>query len=180
VPVDLLEQLRRLSHALGGTKKQHILRTKRVVERSQDPALSHLVQIDEEIAAADEVQSRERRIARHVLTREETQIAYVLRDAVLVVVPGEEALEAFSRDFVQGIRVVRARARLLQRRFTDIRPENLDRRRRLDVTEILEKGDGDGVGLLAGRAAGHPDPDGLFRGPTFTQSGENVLAQRVE
>ena len=105
--IGLLEQLRRQGDTLGGTKKQHALRTKRVVERSQDPTLRERVQIDEKIAAADQVQSRERRIARHILPREQAQIANVLRNAVLAVLSHEESVEAFSRDFVQEIGVVR-------------------------------------------------------------------------
>ena len=70
------------------------------MERSEDPALSDIIEIDQEIAAADQVQSRERRIARDVLTREETQIANVLRNPVLAVLPDEKALEAFGRHLV--------------------------------------------------------------------------------
>ena len=132
------------------------------MERSEDPALSDIVEIDQEIAAADQVQSRERRIARHVLTREETEIANVLRNPVLAVLPDEKALEAFSRHLVQGIDGVHAGARLLQRRLADIGPENLDLQRRQAVTEVFEKSDGDGIDLLAGRAAGHPDADRLL------------------
>ena len=127
-----------------------------------------------------EIQPRERRIARHVLPREETQIANVLRDAVVAVVSDEESLEALSRDVMQDIRGVHARARLLQRRFTDIGPEDLDPGRRQAIAEIFQKGDGDRVDLFAGRAAGHPDPDRLFRGPAFAQRGKDVSAQRVE
>jgi hypothetical protein len=178
--VDRLEQLRRLGDALGGAEKQHALRTKRVVERPQDPTLSHIVQVDEEIATADKVQSREWRIVCHILPRKETDIANLLGNAVIVVLPDEESVEAFSRDFVQGIRVVHAGARLLQRRFADIGPKDLDPGRRLATVEVFEKSNREGVGLLAGRAAGHPDPDRLPRGPPFTQNRENVLAQRVE
>ena len=72
------------------------------MERSEDPALSDIVEIDQEIAAADQVQSRERRIAAHVLTREEAEIANVLRNPVLAVLADEKASEAFRRHFVHA------------------------------------------------------------------------------
>ena len=178
--VDLLEQLRRLGDTLGGTEKQQALRAKRVVERSQDPALRDFVEIDQEIAAADQVQSRERRIARHVLTREEAEIADVLRNAVLTVLPDEETLEAFCRHLLHGIEGVHTRPRPLEGRLADIGPEHLDLQRRLAVAEVFEHRHGDGIDLLAGRAAGHPDTDRVFRGPAFTERGKHVLTQRLE
>src|SRR4029453_14081019 len=58
--VDLLEQLRRMDDTLGGTKKQHALRTKRVMECSEDPALRDIVKKDQEIAEVDQVQWEKR------------------------------------------------------------------------------------------------------------------------
>ena len=71
------------------------------MERSEDPALRDIVEIDQEIAAADQIQARKRRIARHVLAREETEIANVLRNPVVAVLRDEKALEAFSRHLVR-------------------------------------------------------------------------------
>ena len=48
------------------------------MERSENPALRDIIEIDQEIAAADQVQSRKGRIASHILTREETEIANLL------------------------------------------------------------------------------------------------------
>src|SRR5688500_20046646 len=137
-----------MGDALGGTDKQHALRTKRVTECSEDPALRDVVEINQQIAAADQVQSRERRITRHILTREETEIADVLRNSVLAVVPDEKAREAFRRHLVQSIDRVDAGARLLQRRLADISAENLDLQRRRAFTQVFENRDGDGIDLL--------------------------------
>ena len=74
----------------------------------------------------------------------------------------EESLEALSRDIVQHVRGVHARTRLLQRRVTDISAEDLNTGRWQAIAEIFQKGDGHGVGFLASRAPGHPDPERLF------------------
>ena len=81
---------------------------------------------DQKIATADQVQSRERRITRHVLTREEAEIANVLRNSVLAILTDEQAPEAFRRPFVEGIDGIHAGTRLLQR-----------------VTEVFENRDGE-------------------------------------
>ena len=125
--VGLLEQLGRLADTLGGTKKQHALRTKRVVERSQDPALGDIVEIDEEIAAADQGPiARTADRASRPDARRDRDRECPSQCGNRCCLPDEEALEAFSRDVLQDIGVIDARARLLQRRFTDIGPENLD------------------------------------------------------
>jgi hypothetical protein len=93
------------------------------MECSQDPALSERVKINEKISAADQVQSRERWITQYVLPREQTQIANLLRNAVLAVFFHEEALDAFCR----GLRSVdwrcTPRCGRLQRRIIDIGPK---------------------------------------------------------
>src|SRR6185503_982045 len=70
----------------------------------------------------------------------------------------EESLQALRRDFVYGGCGVHTGARLLQRRLTDIRTEDLDPGRG-EVSEVFQEGHGDGVHLLAARTSRHPDSD---------------------
>ena len=150
------------------------------MERAQDPALRNFVEIDQEVAAADKVQARERRIPCHVLPGEEAQVANVLRNPVVAVLTGEETLQAFGRDLLQRIHGVQARARLLQCPLADVGPEDLDPQRRQSVADVFEKRDGDGIDLLASRAAGHPDADRRSRRSAFTERGKHLLTQRLE
>ena len=53
-----------------------------VVEGRQDPLLQRLVEVDEDVAAAHQIQLGERRVAGQVVPDEDAQIAHRLADSV--------------------------------------------------------------------------------------------------
>ncbi len=137
------------------------MRAQREVKRLQYPPLGNLVQVDQQIAAADEIEAREWRVVRDILPREDAQIANALHDAEAAVVHLEEPLQALTRDVSQDISQVDAGPCLFERRLADIGAEDLNFRGRDGIAEAFQQLDRERVHLFAGRAARDPDPDWL-------------------
>src|SRR4029450_11782866 len=107
-------------------------------------------------------QPREWRIVCHILPREEAQIADVLDYTIVPVLLREELLETLGRHGVYSRCGVHPSPRMLERRLTDIRPEDLDPGGRGGLSEVFQEGYGDGVHLFATRTSRHPEPEQLF------------------
>ncbi len=139
------------------------------------------VEIDQEVAAADQVQARERRIACHVLPREDAQVANVLRDPVLAVLPDEETLQALGRDVLDAFDgYTPARAFSSAASLTSV-PKIWIRSVGRPSPRYSTSAMATRIDLLAGRAAGHPDADAaLSRDPPLTERGKHLLTQRIE
>src|SRR4029079_2956902 len=60
-------------------------RLERVVEDRNDLLLHERPEVDEDVAATDEIQLREGRILREVLAREDADVSYGLRDLIAAV-----------------------------------------------------------------------------------------------
>ena len=67
---------------LGAAEQQKARLVQAVVKRRQHALLQRLIEVDEDVAAAHQVQLRERRIAREVVPHEDAQVAHGLVDAV--------------------------------------------------------------------------------------------------
>jgi len=143
-------------------------------------SLRHVIEVDQEVSAADEIEARKRRVVRHILPREDAQVADLLHDAEVVVVLLEEPFTALTRDIPQGIGVVDARPSPLERRLADIGAENLHLGGQDAIADPLQELDRDRVHLFAGRATRYPDPDRLSRVPSFAQCREDLTTQHVE
>ena len=177
--VHLLEQLGRLADRFGGTDQQHPVRTQREVQGLEDPPLGDLVQVDEQIAATDEIEARERRVPRHVLPREDAQVTDLFSDPVAVAESLEKTLQALVRNVSRDVAVVHAGPRPLERRLADIGSKDLHLRGRKAIAHELQELDHDRVHLFAGGTSRHPDPDRLPRAPAVAQGREHVLPQRL-
>ena len=90
---------------------------------------SSATEVDEDVAAAHEVELGERRIARQVVADEDAQLAHGLADAVAAIDLGEEAPPPLVADVAQRAVGVDAGARLLDRLLADVGAEDLDRAR---------------------------------------------------
>src|SRR5690606_41199023 len=69
-----------------------------VLEHRQHPALRIRLEIDQKVAAADQVEARERRLREDVLLGEHHRVAQRLRHAIVVALPKEEPLETRSEE----------------------------------------------------------------------------------
>jgi hypothetical protein len=97
----------------------------REVEDLQHALLRLAVDVDEQVAAAHEVELREGRVAQHVVRREEHRLAQLLSDTVVPPLPDEEAAEALGREVGSDGVGVDAGARVLKRLLVDVRGEDL-------------------------------------------------------
>ena len=87
------KQIAVLGDVLGRAKEQEPMRLERVVEDRDHACLQLAVEIDEEIAAGDQVHARERRIAHHAVRGEHAYVADPLVDHIAGTLGPEEALK---------------------------------------------------------------------------------------
>ena len=98
------------------------------MEDRQHAVLQLETEIDQHVAATDEVQLREGRVLRHVLPGEDTEIANALLNLVLPLGLHEVEPQSFGRNVVRDAVEIDARPRDADRPLRDVRRENLDRR----------------------------------------------------
>lgn len=119
-------------------------------------------EVDEQVAAADEVQLRERRVPVHVLLGKDEQVSHVLVNPVFPAGLGGEVVgEPFGRQVLGNGGGVNAGPGRGDGRGADVSGENLDTMSFLQRGQSFQQEDRDRVRLLAGGAARHPDPDRL-------------------
>src|SRR5216117_1685988 len=137
--IDQRKQIVERSDRLGGAQEQKTVCVQRIMECRNDAFLQRPGEIDQQIAAAYEIDVRKRRVDRDVLLGEYAYVADRLVDAIFVVFPGEKPAQTLRRDFGFDALRIDPVARLLQReRVGEIRRENLDRRAsRLVVEEFV-------------------------------------------
>ena len=150
-----------------------------MVER-EDALLCGQVQVDEQVPAADQVELGEGGVAGDVVPREDAEVADRLGDLVLAVHLVEESLEPLGRHVQGDVIDVAARPGDGQVALADVGRQDLQRRVAPRVAEALQQRDGQRVDLLAGRAAGDPDPDRRARRAAADQAREDVPLQRLE
>ncbi len=111
---------------LGGAQHEVPLRIQGVVEDADHIPLRLALQVDQQVAAGDEVQVRERRILQQIVRREGDDIAYRFADAVGRVLLGEEPLEPFGGDLGADRLGIHSLARPLQSALVQIAREDLE------------------------------------------------------
>ena len=67
------------------------------MERPHDAVLQLAVEVDQDIAARDQIEFGERRVLDQAVLREHAQVANLLDGAICIAVFGEPALEALGR-----------------------------------------------------------------------------------
>ena len=133
------------------------------MECTADLLLQVAVEIDQNVAAGDEIDAREGRVFEQVVDREQHQVAQFLAHAVVVALAREEAAQTLLAD----VRLDRGRIASFprdgERAGVEIGAENLDRGTQLVARGFLQQQHADRIGFLTGRAAGHPDAQGFGR-----------------
>ncbi len=120
-----LEVVPQLADALGRPQKQQSVPLQGVMEERQQPALCRAVQIDEQVAAGDEVEFRERRVLADVLRREDDQFPDFLIEPIVAVFLGEEPLPPFARHVHRDAVRVNPGAGVVDSLAVQVRAENL-------------------------------------------------------
>ena len=164
--VDGGEQVAVLADALRRAEEQIAARAQRVVEGRDDLVLDVRPEIDQQVAAGDQVHPRERRIADDAVRREDAEVAHA--PCVSTKLPPsllKKRCAALRRNAVeQGLGIAAGRATASaasSMSVAKIWTRGSGRQR----VHVLAHQDADGEDLLAGRAARHPDPDRVVGGP---------------
>ena len=89
--VHRLEQRSKLADALGGAQKQVAAGLQRIVKGWNDLPLQIGAKINQQIAAGHQIHPRERRIADHVMGREDAHLADLLGHHIACAVALEKA-----------------------------------------------------------------------------------------
>ena len=176
--VQLVEQAGVACQPLRGAQQQEAAGAQGVVERLHQAFLQVVVQIDQQIAARDQVHPREGRILDHAVRREDAHFADLLDHAPVLAVLAEPALQPFRRDAGQWCPIASG-AGTADRLVVDVGGEDLHLGAGSRAHRLAQR-DGDGVGLLAGGAAGHPDAQHVGAGAVGQHRRDRQRPQRLE
>ena len=158
---DRFEQVDVFAGRLALAKEEVAVVFERRVEDGKQPAPQHRLEIDHDVAAADQIQLAERRVREDVVGGEHNHPPHFLADLVLIVLLDEELGQTLRGYIVQNIFRVQALAGLLDRAGIDIGRKDFDIPRHLHLLHRFAEKDCEGVGFLPGGAAGAPNPDRL-------------------
>ena len=140
---------------LAGPQEQDAVAVEREVEQRQHLLLHRRLQVDQQIAAGDQIDARERRVANHVVLGVHDHLPQIRHDLVHVADLAEVAPDAILRKVRQRRLVVHGVRRPFQRAAVNVGREDLHGARPARLHQIV-KDDGQRIGLLAGRAPGDP------------------------
>ena len=104
------EQARERADRLRGAQHEKPVRVQGVMERRDDLLLERRAEVDQHVAATDQVDAGEGRIGHQVLLGEDAQIANRLVDPICCLFAGEEAAESFRRHVRLDVFGIDARA----------------------------------------------------------------------
>ncbi len=174
------EQVAELADVLRRAEEQAAVRPQRVVGGGDHLALHVRPEVDQQVAARHEVHAGERRVPDDAVGREHAKLPHLLGQHEAVAVRHEEPRPPFGRDRAQQHAGVARRPGHAQRVLVDVGGEHLHAGRVRQPVQVLAQQDGDGVHLLAGGAARHPDPHGVVRPAAVEQAGDDQGCQGLE
>ena len=177
---DRLEAIRNIAHRLGGPKKENTVLVQREMEKRQNLALRLRAQIDEQIAAGDEIEAGERRVGQQALAGEHHRLTQFAHDPIAVVLFGEEASESRRRHVSLdrfGIDAVAGERYAIR---VDVGGEHLQ----LDIafcgSDMLEKEHRDRISFFARAAARHPNAQRSIQCLPLHELRNDLLPQQLK
>jgi hypothetical protein len=181
--VFLVDRREHAAHRVGrfrGAQEQVAAGIQCDAEGFQRVGLGGAVEVDQQVAAADQVEPRERRIAQQVVQRKKHRLAHRGRHAVLVVVLHEELPHARRRHVLHDALRVRGLARGRDGALVDVGGEDLDLQGLGLRIGLLAQQDAQRIRLLAGGAAGHPGAQLLAGFLALDQLRDGFMVERIE
>src|SRR5262249_48494465 len=124
-----------------GTQEQETVCLEGVMENREDPLLQRVIEVDEHVATADQIEVAEGGVGGHVMPREDAQIAHYLVDLVMPIASEEEPPQALRRNVDLDVVHVDAAAGLLQGGFIEIGGQDLDGKAGRLVLQVLQQAD---------------------------------------
>ncbi|KAG1191439.1 hypothetical protein G6F35_013785 [Rhizopus arrhizus] len=134
--VDWAEQVVELGDVFRHAQEQIAARAQRIVEGGDDLFLDASAEIDQQIAARYQVDPGKRRVAQHIVRRENAQVAHRLADHVTVAIGHEIALAPRCRYPVKQGGGISRRPRHGQGAVVDVGGENLHAGRRRQGVQV--------------------------------------------
>ena len=178
--VDDREEVREPTDAFRRAELQEAAGLQRVVEDRDDTLLQRGAEIDQHVAAAHEVEPRERWVPRHVLRCEDADVPDRLADPIAPVCFDEEPSQPVGRHLGLDARGKRPGPGPGDRGGAEVGGEHLDREVAVRLPEKLPQADHERVDLFARGAARDPDPDGLVGGPLLHEAREDAPPESFE
>ena len=149
------------------------------MEQRQHTLLHRRLEVDEEISAGHQVDTREGRILDDVVLREDDHLPDLGHDLVDAPREVEIALQSLARDVRHRLLVVLGPCSSLERSRVHVGGEDLHLTRAEVDHEVLQD-DAQRIGLLARRASGDPDPQRPLALRSFEDGAQDVVLDRVE
>ncbi len=150
------------------------------MESGDQAVLQLRLEVDHQVAAAEQVEAREGRVLDDVLDGEHDHLADLLLHAIAGVLLGEEAAQALRRDIQRDVRRIEPGTCDGDGVVVEVGRVELDPDLAVGVVHVLAQQDRDRVGLLAGRAARDPGPEHVVGGLVGKQLRQDVPLQHLE
>src|SRR5689334_19187347 len=144
------------------------------------PLLQLAPEVDEHVAAAHEIDTRERRILENVMSREYARVANRLRDPISALELHEETAQTLTTHVRHRALQIHPRSRFIDTRGVQIGPKYLKGDVQTRRFGKLRESHGEGIRLLTGRATQRPYANRLVAGTVARERGENIFFQRIE
>ena len=177
--VHRLEQIGEAADGFRGAQEQKSLRLERVMERGERLLLQARLEINQQVAATDEIHARKRRVADEVLPGEDDHLAQRLHDPVAAFLLDKKAPQAFRRDVLHEALGVKTVAGLVQERVIEVGGEHLELAQAGRVLRRFHERHGNGIRLLAGGTAEHPSAERFVAAP-LEKLGKDRALENVE
>ncbi len=161
--VERLEQRLVPGDALGRAEQEAALRAQRVVEDGDQAVLQLGLQVDQHVAARQQVEPAERGILDQALRREDAELADFLDQMVLVADHSEIALEVGFGHAGRDAFGIDAATRHAERDLVDVGGEDLDAGLPALALGLLAQEHRQRIGFLASGTPGDPHPHRLAR-----------------
>ena len=180
--VQRVKKIGKVAYGLGGTEKEYAAGVQGVVEQGHEFFLQVAVQVDEQVAAADQVEFGKRRIFDDVLLGKNQHVADAFMDAVDSC---RRTRRKKSRQPLRG--EIGGNARRIETGpgrgngpAVNVGGEDLDLVTLFQILHMLGKEDGQRIGLLAGRTTRRPDTDERACRFAFKKPGNDLFLKRLE
>ena len=150
------------------------------MEQAAELALQIALEIDQQIAAGDQIELDERRVLERAVLRKQHEVAQFLFDAIVAAVLDEKALQPLLGHIgFDGFRVA-AVARDRERGLVEIARKDLNDGMHGAPRRLLEEEHADAIGLFAGRAADDPDANRRVVFELLEDRRDTLLGERRE
>ena len=150
------------------------------MEDAADLLLQLAIEIDEQVAARDQVEPGEWGVLEQAVAGEQEHVPKLLLGPVVVPLPREKAVKTLPADIGLDRARVLAMASNGKRTGIQIGTENLDPRADFVTRRFLQEQDCDRVGLLTRGTAGHPHANGVARLLALEEPRYGMLCQSLE